>query len=608
MLNNTVSELIYSSGSRGSMAPSVALEVVLTLLIGVAIPALYWCDGNIFRSRVWARQSRRPLFQHRLLSSLLSISSPSSSFPSPTSSPEVVVMVVPYNKEQRKLFIVHPSGNECGCDGTLYFPTFRVAWQSGDAVFSDRVKAAWVEFCDYDKIGKDMHELDLVQVVSVTPEEILIVYTPKQVSLEEAWLRESMLKGVPEEDLWELAVAAKKQDEINCQKTSSSNSSSISSLSPYAARFLREYYPVGENMEIRRKDVHLLDDILKYNSGKLWQLQDYSQLDPCNYLFSASSGKAIRSSTVHQLSKCFDIAPRDLASLQWCIEHFHGLSLLIDDVEDASETRRGKRCAHLVFGLPLTLNAAYFSVFRLIDAVPLLFSRYHEATQQLILRACVDIHRGQGLDIAWRERRYCPTEAEYVDMVRCKTSSPFVLSGRLFFLHSNDWRVRADRYWTRVRDWVVGCFRSILPSSILSTATIFSMEWGRGDTEERTVELLDKIGIFFQVRDDYINLTDPEYWKSKGFCDDIHERKFSFPIIRMIELRQGRYRELLELYGQPEPLSRAQIEEGLEMIKETDALEYTRNKCIQLRSEILEHLKREDLQQLRKPLESLSIK
>jgi geranylgeranyl pyrophosphate synthase len=36
--------------------------------------------------------------------------------------------------------------------------------------------------------------------------------------------------------------------------------------------------------------------------------------------------------------------------------------------------------------------------------------------------------------------------------------------------------------------------------------------------------------VFFQIRDDYINLTDSSYWKEKGFCQDFDEEKISYLI------------------------------------------------------------------------------
>ena len=46
--------------------------------------------------------------------------------------------------------------------------------------------------------------------------------------------------------------------------------------------------------------------------------------------------------------------------------------------------------------------------------------------------------------------------------------------------------------------------------------------------------LVNNLALYFQIRDDYINLADEEYMKSKSFCEDLTEGKFSFPIIHCI--------------------------------------------------------------------------
>jgi len=43
--------------------------------------------------------------------------------------------------------------------------------------------------------------------------------------------------------------------------------------------------------------------------------------------------------------------------------------------------------------------------------------------------------------------------------------------------------------------------------------------------------LVNLLSIYFQVRDDYINLANPKYHEKKTFCEDLTEGKFSFPII-----------------------------------------------------------------------------
>ena len=46
--------------------------------------------------------------------------------------------------------------------------------------------------------------------------------------------------------------------------------------------------------------------------------------------------------------------------------------------------------------------------------------------------------------------------------------------------------------------------------------------------------LVNTIGLLFQIRDDYMNLSSNEYTDNKGLCEDLTEGKFSFPIIHSI--------------------------------------------------------------------------
>ena len=41
--------------------------------------------------------------------------------------------------------------------------------------------------------------------------------------------------------------------------------------------------------------------------------------------------------------------------------------------------------------------------------------------------------------------------------------------------------------------------------------------------------------MLFQIRDDYLNLSD-DYSTNKGFCEDLTEGKFSYPIIHAIRM------------------------------------------------------------------------
>lgn len=42
------------------------------------------------------------------------------------------------------------------------------------------------------------------------------------------------------------------------------------------------------------------------------------------------------------------------------------------------------------------------------------------------------------------------------------------------------------------------------------------------------------LGVIFQICDDYLNLFNATYTQNKGFCEDLTEGKFSFPVIHAI--------------------------------------------------------------------------
>lgn len=84
------------------------------------------------------------------------------------------------------------------------------------------------------------------------------------------------------------------------------------------------------------------------------------------------------------------------------IEILHSGSLIVDDIEDASNERRGEQALHVRHGVPLALNTGnwlYFVAFDLIGRLPLpaevRFALYRE-TSATLLRC----HQGQALDLA----------------------------------------------------------------------------------------------------------------------------------------------------------------------------------------------------------------
>lgn len=83
------------------------------------------------------------------------------------------------------------------------------------------------------------------------------------------------------------------------------------------------------------------------------------------------------------------------------LEILHTGSLVIDDIQDGSKERRGAPAVHVLFGLPVALNAGnwmYFLPFRIVKAMAVSESSKQQLAdelQSILLRA----HYGQAIDV-----------------------------------------------------------------------------------------------------------------------------------------------------------------------------------------------------------------
>jgi geranylgeranyl diphosphate synthase type 3 len=166
----------------------------------------------------------------------------------------------------------------------------------------------------------------------------------------------------------------------------------------------------------------------------------------------------------------------------------HNASLLIDDIEDGSNLRRGIPVAHHIYGVAHTINTANYVYFLGLQKALMLD---HPQVTKVFTEQLLELHRGQGMDIYWRDAHICPSEDEYKRMVIRKTGGLFGLAVRMMQLFS--------------------------------------------ENQSDLKPLLDNLGLYFQIRDDYANLNSEELQTNKGYAEDLTEGKFSFPIIHGIK-------------------------------------------------------------------------
>lgn len=108
------------------------------------------------------------------------------------------------------------------------------------------------------------------------------------------------------------------------------------------------------------------------------------------------------------------------------VELVHNFSLVHDDIQDNSDKRRGRRTVWKVWGMPQGINAGdalfVLSNLALLDLVPAHPAETVVKAAAILHATCLDLTRGQHLDIAYETRADLSLE-DYWPMVAGKTAA-----------------------------------------------------------------------------------------------------------------------------------------------------------------------------------------
>ncbi|XP_072747319.1 terpene synthase isoform X2 [Anoplolepis gracilipes] len=214
--------------------------------------------------------------------------------------------------------------------------------------------------------------------------------------------------------------------------------------------------------------------------------EDEKLLEPIRYILQVP-GKQIRAKLAQAFNYWLKISLDRIQAIEEIVSMLHNSSIVIDDIQDNSILRRGIPVAHSVYGIASSLSAANYILFIAMERV---VNLQHPAATKVYMEQLLELHRGQGMDIFWRDNFICPSEEDYKTMTIRKTGGLFNLAVRLMKLFST--------------------------------------------YEEDLSSLVAILGLYFQIRDDYCNLCLGEYTENKSYCEDLTEGKFSFPIIHAL--------------------------------------------------------------------------
>jgi geranylgeranyl diphosphate synthase, type I len=188
------------------------------------------------------------------------------------------------------------------------------------------------------------------------------------------------------------------------------------------------------------------------------------------------------------------------------VELVHNFSLIHDDIQDCSDTRRGRKTVWKIWGEAQAINAgdamltvAQLSLFRLnTNLNPALINQ----AVNLLQSACLKLTRGQYLDIAFEHQNDLPMEL-YWQMVEGKTGALLAACLGLGSLTS----LAEDSLWKKL------------------------MDFG------------SKIGAAFQVQDDWLGIWGNDELTGKSTTSDLVTKKKTYPVLLGIENKNEFYRD-----------------------------------------------------------------
>jgi len=234
-------------------------------------------------------------------------------------------------------------------------------------------------------------------------------------------------------------------------------------------------------------------------------------------------------------------------------EVVHNGTIMVDDIEDNSEFRRGKPCTHKLFGLDVAINAGnsmyYLPLLTLIKNRDKIGTDKLNRIYEIYTKEMINISLGQAMDIAWHKGLADAdqlTKTQYLQMCAYKTGTLTRMAAKI--------------------------------AAVLCDAS--------EDTVERLGRFAEAIGVAFQIQDDVLDLTSKKFAEKKGGRgQDITEGKRSLVVIHTLEKAKSadkkRLIKILTLRTTDQKLK----DEAIAIMKRYGSIEYAKQFAMRMVAE-----------------------
>lgn len=227
--------------------------------------------------------------------------------------------------------------------------------------------------------------------------------------------------------------------------------------------------------------------------------------------YPGRGGRSLRASICIAAARAFGASTTEAAHSAVALEILHNAFLVHDDIEDGSDTRRGKPTLHELHGVPIALNVG--DALAVLSLRPLM-GNFQTLGPRRALRILEEAERmaretveGQAIELGWRrDNAVTVTVDEYLQMILKKTCC-----------------------YTTIYPCRIGVLVASGPDASLEAMTRFGFF----------------VGAAFQVQDDLLNLIGDEAQYGKELAGDIWEGKRTAMVIRLFQLATDTERERL---------------------------------------------------------------
>jgi geranylgeranyl diphosphate synthase type I len=226
-------------------------------------------------------------------------------------------------------------------------------------------------------------------------------------------------------------------------------------------------------------------------------------------------------------------------------EVVHNGTLIVDDLEDSSELRRGKPCTYKIYGVDIAVNAGnamyYLPLLPLMEKKAVLPAEMLRDIYEVYVQEMINLSLGQAMDITWHRgiaKADDLNQENYLQMCAYKTGTLARMAAKI--------------------------------SAVLAGAS--------KELVEKLGFFAESIGVAFQMQDDVLDLTGKEFAEKKGGVgQDITEGKRTLMVIHTLKNASNAERKRLIQILNMHTSDQALRDEAIALMKKYHAIEHVKN-------------------------------